>query len=190
MSSRALVSIAPSRHVDDPAVPGTGKPSSLRDPDGSGPPSPTAPARPVTEPASRPALVAPEGNGRPAGVEGGAFRLATPRARIGESDADTRTLATAVFVAGSARLAPGHRYGLAVRRSRLLVLGPIDLDPSAVVLDRAVAEIEARAVDGRLVMSEPRSRSGIVLAFMSVAGPTTADLAAQITEAARTAGPA
>jgi hypothetical protein len=144
------------------------------------------------------------GKGPAPRVEGGPYRLATPSTAIGGPNdgrgsetattsapgTDIQTLATAVYVAGTARLSPGTRYGLALGRSRLLVLGPIDLDPFAVVLDRAVAEIEVRAVEGRLVVSEPGSRSGLVLAFMSLAGTTAAELVAQITDAARTGRPA
>jgi len=98
-----------------------------------------------------------------------------------------RVLATAVFVTGSARLQPGHRYSLALRSARFLVLGPSDVDPSAVVLDRDVADIEIRTVEGRLIVNEPRSRSGLVLAFMSVAGASPTDLASTITHAAQAA---
>jgi hypothetical protein len=98
-----------------------------------------------------------------------------------------RVLATAVFVAGNARLEPGHRYGLALRSTRLQILGPTDMDPSTVVLDRPVADVEVREVEGRLIVSEPHGRSGLVLAFMSVAGATTADLTSTITDAARAA---
>lgn len=101
---------------------------------------------------------------------------------------EQRTLATAVFVAGSARLQPGLRYSLALRPGRFLVLGPTAVDPVAVVLDRAVAEIEVRSLDGRLILSEPNNRSGLVLAFMSVAGASTENLASMIADAARAAG--
>jgi hypothetical protein len=113
------------------------------------------------------------------------YHSASPARTGGDQPADAqRLLATAVFVAGSARLEPGRRYNLAIRSSRFLVLGPADLDPTAVVLDRDVADIEARSLDGRLVLSEPNSRSGLVLAFMGVAGPSTANLASMISEAA------
>jgi hypothetical protein len=98
-----------------------------------------------------------------------------------------RSIATAVFVVGSARLEPGRRYGLAIRSNRLLVLGPIDVDPWAVALDRPVDEVDARAVEGRLVISEPRSGSNLALAFMAVTGATTDGAAAEITQAARQA---
>lgn len=109
-------------------------------------------------------------------------------AKVDQPADEQRLLATAVFVAGSARLEPGHRYSLALRPGRLLVLGPTDVDPAAIVLDRDVAEIDVRSLDGRLILSEPNGRSGLVLAFMSVAGPSTEKLASTIAEAARAAG--
>jgi hypothetical protein len=112
---------------------------------------------------------------------------ATAPAKVDHQADGQRLLATAVFVAGNARLEPGHRYSLALRPGRLLVLGPTDVDPAAIVLDRDVAEIEVRSVDGRLILSEPNGRSGLVLAFMAVAGPSTENLASMIAEAARAA---
>lgn len=124
-----------------------------------------------------------EGNGSPGSV---GEQLATARATPSQPlDGAVRVLATAVFVAGGPRLVPGHRYGLAVRSSRLLVLGPTDVDPDVVVLDRAAADVEIRSVEGRLIVSEPRSGSGLVLAFMSVAGASPDDLASLVHEAAR-----
>ena len=109
------------------------------------------------------------------------------RANKSLPDSATKVLGTAVYVTGSAHLGPGRRYGLALHESRLQILGPTDIDPSAIVLDRPVAEIAASAFDGRLIISEPRSRSGLELAFMSVAGATTDDLARRICDAAREA---
>ncbi len=110
--------------------------------------------------------------------------LPAPRTARSETEEASRVIATAVFVAGSGRMDPGHRYSLALRPDRFLVLGPTDVDPQAVVIDRPVAGVEVRAVEGRLIVSEPRSGSGLVLAFMSVTGPGTADLAAMISQAA------
>ena len=97
----------------------------------------------------------------------------------------TRVLATAVHVTGSMHLEPGRRYSIAVHGSRLQILGPTDIDPSTIVLDRPLGEIDASAVGDRLIFSEPRSTSGLSLAFMSVAGSATDHLADMIREAAR-----
>src|SRR4029079_14242330 len=109
---------------------------------------------------------------------------ATARAKVDHQADEQRLLATAVFVAGNALLEPGHRYSLALRPGRLLVLGPTDVDPAAIMLDRDVAEIEVRSLDGRLILRERNGRSGLVLAFMAVAGPSTENLASTIAEAA------
>ncbi len=144
-------------------------------------PRPTSALPPA---APRPTLIHLR-NGSPAHTATPAVRASKPVGK-GEPDAiATRVLATAVYVTGSTRLESGRRYGIAVHGSRLQILGPTDLDPSAIVLDRPVGEIDASAVEGRLIVSEPRSRSGLVLAFMSVAGPATDDLADMIREAAR-----
>jgi hypothetical protein len=149
-------------------------------------PTPKTAATPAAAATSAPAAtatpVAPvvptrNGTARPAAVS-------APQARDRPGDG-LAVLATAVFVAGSSRLKPGHRYGLALESTRFLILGPTDVDPLAVVLDRAVADIDVQAVEGRLLVSEPRSGSGLALAFMSVAGATTGDLAARIANAAR-----
>jgi hypothetical protein len=159
------------------ATPATRSSISSRTPwsEGASVPTSSAPHE-VVEP--RRSIASPED--RPA-----AAAVVAPALPTGES---LRVMATAVFVAGGARLEPGHRYGLAVRSGRFLVLGPTDVDPLAVVVDRDVADVEVRIVEGRLVVSEPRGRSGFVLAFMSVAGASAADVASAITEAARPGG--
>jgi hypothetical protein len=101
---------------------------------------------------------------------------------------ETRVLATATYVTGTARLEPGQRYGIAIRGSRFLVVGPVDLDPKLVALDRPVADIQVSALEGRLVVSE-QVRLGVVLAFMSVVGAGLDDLAGAIRSAALDAEP-
>lgn len=160
-----------------------------------------APESPAAKPAAAPApSAAPQRQApqiqspQPASVRGESFVPASYHsgtsgpAKVDQPTDQQQLLATAVFVAGSARLEPGHRYSLALRPGRLLVLGPTDVDPAAVVVDRDVAEIDVRSLDGRLILSEPNGRSGLVLAFMSVAGPSTEKLASTIAEAARAAG--
>jgi hypothetical protein len=93
-------------------------------------------------------------------------------------------LATGVYVTGRTSLEPGRRYAIAFYGSRLRFLGPIDIDPAAVALDRMLADVSATAMDGRLIISEP-SKSNIVLAFMAIAGTTPDHLAAAIVRAAR-----
>jgi hypothetical protein len=143
-------------------------------------PTPTPASRPM---ATQPTVVAGQ-DGSLAPGWSPALR-ASKLVGSGGPDAATKVLATAVYVTGSARLESGRRYSIAVRGSRLQILGPTDIDPSAIVLDRPVGEVDSSAVEGRLIVSEPRGRSGLVLAFMSVAGPTTDHLAQMIRDAAR-----
>lgn len=101
---------------------------------------------------------------------------------------ETRVLATAVYVTGSASLEPGRRYTIAIHGSRLRFLGPVDMDPSAVALDHAVGDVDATAIEGRLIVSDAGGRSLLVLAFMAVAGATPDGLAQAIVDAARSSG--
>lgn len=96
-------------------------------------------------------------------------------------------LATAVYVAGSTTLQSGHRYAIGIRESRLQILGPTEVQPERVAFERLVAGVGARAVEGRLIIADG---SGLVLAFMAVAGRPTDDLAAIISEAGQRGGPA
>lgn len=140
-------------------------------------------------PAAEPSAVvgaAAQRSGSSASVDPSAAPRPSPLVR--PSNEALQVLATAIFVAGGAGLEPGHRYGLALRSNRFQVVGPIDVDPTAIVVDRAVADVEVRTVEGRLIVSEPANRSGLVLAFMSVAGPAPSELAAGINAAARAAG--
>lgn len=106
-------------------------------------------------------------------------------ARAGRTTWDeTIILATAVYLTGSASLKPGYRYAIATYGSRFRVLGPLDIDPTIVALDRPAQSIEASDVEGRLLVSESNGRSSMTIAFMSVAGPSTRDLAETIRRAA------
>lgn len=136
------------------------------------PATPFRPSEPVIRApttAASPAPIAPAKPPSPA---------LTGRIELGSA----RVLATAVYVTGNTTLESGHRYGIAIRDSRLQILGPTDIDPSQVALDRPIAGVDARSVEGRLILGNP---NGLVLAFMAVAGPATQDLAALIVEAAR-----
>lgn len=120
--------------------------------------------------------------GRPPASAGESDISATEPARTRSDAGSTRVLATAVYVTGSTNLESGRWYGIAIHDSRLQVLGPTDIDPSRVALDRPIAGMDARSVEGRLIVGDPH---GLVLAFMAVYGPATQDLAALIVEAAR-----
>ncbi len=116
-------------------------------------------------------------DGAPSVVVARSARPRPPEAT--ETGPATRVLATATYVTGTARLEPGRRYAIAIQEQRFQVLGPIDIDDKKVALERPVADIKVSAVEGRLVINE-QTRSGLVLAFMSVAGAGLEDLARTI----------
>jgi hypothetical protein len=97
------------------------------------------------------------------------------------------TLATAVFVAGTGPLEPGSRYAIALHDGKLQFLVPTDQGSPTLVLQRPVAGFEARAIEGRLLLNESQQPSGMVLAFMAVAGSGTEALADVVSQAARNA---
>lgn len=109
------------------------------------------------------------------------------RARTKRQTVDAAALATATYIAGTTDLEPGGRYVITIEKSRLRLLGPVDVDPLAVALDFDVADMDASVTGGRLLISQHRDGSGAVLAFMAVAGMTTDGLASTIVEAAREA---
>ena len=88
---------------------------------------------------------------------------------------------TAIYVTGNSSLEPGRRYGVALGEGRLRMLGPVDMEPSSIVLDREITGMEATTVNGRLMVSYPGSRGTTWLAFMSIAGLTPEQLAERIT---------
>jgi hypothetical protein len=92
-------------------------------------------------------------------------------------------LATAVYITGSTRLEAGRRYGIAIRGGRLLILGPTDIDAEATVLDHSLDDLDASAIEGRLIVSRADGRSDFVVVFMSVVGVGTETLAATIRSA-------
>jgi hypothetical protein len=108
-------------------------------------------------------------------------------AGTGSGVRDSHILATAIYVTGSTALESGQRYIIGIDGARLRFLGPVDIDPSAVALDLDVRRVDATALEGRVLITQPGSRSGSVHAFMSVAGTTPDGLAAAIVEAARSA---
>jgi capsular polysaccharide biosynthesis protein len=108
-------------------------------------------------------------------------------ARVEPAPPSVQQLGTAVYVTGSPSLEPGRRYILTIKGRQLQVLGPVDLDPALIALDRPLVDVHAIALDDRLVVTEPGSRSGLALAFMSIAGATTEGLATAIVKGARAA---
>jgi hypothetical protein len=118
-------------------------------------------------------------------VASGKARRSPPSDVSRDTAESTEVLATAIYVTGTARLEPGRRYNIALRGARLLILGPIDLDSATVALESPASGIEVRAIEGRLILSQPRNRAGFVVAFMSVAGAGPEGLADAIGAAAQ-----
>lgn len=112
----------------------------------------------------------------------------------GTTDPPTRvatTLASGIFITGNVGLVAGSRYTFQVEGDRFQVLGPVDVDPTKVAIERPMSGVDATAFEGRLVVSEPeRPSGGVVLAFMSLAGATpteVADAMVRLAEAERSA---
>ncbi|MGK2850807.1 MAG: hypothetical protein ACSLFN_07860 [Candidatus Limnocylindrales bacterium] len=99
------------------------------------------------------------------------------------------TLATGIFITGNVGLVAGNRYTIQVEGEHFQVLGPVDVDPTQIALERPLSEMDATAFEGRLVISEPgRQSSGVVLAFMSLAGGSpdgVADALVRLADAGR-----
>lgn len=92
-----------------------------------------------------------------------------------------RILASGVFVAGSVSLQIGSRYLIALDDDRLRVSGPADQDPTAVVFERPVREMDATGLNDRLILNQPSNfRGGSILAFISLAGGTPESVAEAI----------
>lgn len=105
-------------------------------------------------------------------------------------NAEARAIASGVYVTGSVGLSVGSRYDLRVDGSRLLVLGPVNLNPTTVALERDLVGMGASSEGDRLVISQARSgRAGLILVFMSLKGGTAESTAAEILRAAQAAEP-
>jgi hypothetical protein len=120
---------------------------------------------------------------------GGNSSLAAAEAEAVEqpdSEPANRVLASAVYVTGSRGLLAGSRYGIALAEGRLEILGPVDVDPSAVALTHGLNGIDATGLQGRLVITAGEGRRDrLALVFMSVAGGSAEGVADSIVAAAR-----
>jgi len=96
-------------------------------------------------------------------------------------------LASAVYVTGTRGLQAGSRYGIALIGSNLGILGPVDVDPSAIVVLRQLHGLDATGEQGQLIITADESvRSNFALVFMSLAGGTPERVAEIIAAAAST----
>ena len=97
-------------------------------------------------------------------------------------------LASAVYLTGSRGLQAGARYGIALMGPNLAILGPVDIDPSAVALTHHLRGLDATGIQGQLIISaaDP-SHDRFALVFMAVAGGSSEGIADVIAAAAAAA---
>jgi hypothetical protein len=98
-------------------------------------------------------------------------------------------LASAIYVTGSRGLLAGSRYGIGLLGDNLQILGPVDIDPLAIVLTHPLRGIDATGLQSRLIITAgERRRERLALVFMSVAGGTPEGVADAIVAAVADAG--
>jgi hypothetical protein len=88
---------------------------------------------------------------------------------------ETAILATAVFLTGSSACRPGMHYALAIRGDSLLVLGPLEVDPDVIAVERPLGSIAVTAYEEQLLIND--RRVGILtwsLAFRHLSGQSAA----------------
>ena len=108
---------------------------------------------------------------------------------LGEPLEGPRILASGVFVNGTVGLQIGSRYLIELADERLRVLGPADEDPSSVVFDRSVHEMDATGLNERLILNQrSNARGASILAFISLAGGTPEGVAEEVVQAALAVG--
>ncbi|MFL5725636.1 MAG: hypothetical protein ACJ765_13970 [Chloroflexota bacterium] len=94
-------------------------------------------------------------------------------------------LASAIYVTGTRGLQAGSRYGIALIGTNLGILGPVDVDPSAIVVLRALRGMDATGDGGQLIITADEGfRSRFAMVFMSLAGGTPERVAEIIAAAA------
>jgi hypothetical protein len=96
-----------------------------------------------------------------------------------ESDVEAaaQVLATAVYFGGTAGLAVGGRYVITRQGPMFRLLGPVDLDPTRVALERPLARLTAVAIGERLVITEgDTARVSLAIGMGALAGMTGPEL--------------
>lgn len=110
-----------------------------------------------------------------------------PESGAEATEARETILASAVYVTGTRGLQAGSRYGIALIGTNLGILGPVDVDPSAIVVLRQLRGLDATGEQGQLIITADESvRSKFALVFMSLAGGTPERVAEIIAAAAST----
>lgn len=140
----------------------------------------------TSTPAGRPPSAKAARSPGAADLERARARSTTPAG----TPSSSTTLASGIFITGNVGLTAGSRYTLEIEVDTFRILGPVDVDPSRVALERPLRGIDATAFEGRLIVNEPNGASGgVVLAFMSLAGGTPASIADAIVQRASGAAP-
>ena len=98
-----------------------------------------------------------------------------PASRGAHKTKEVAILATAVFLTGSSACRPGMHYALAIRGDSLLVLGPLEVDPDVIAVERPLGSIAVTAYEDQLLVND--RRVGILtwsLAFRHLSGQSAA----------------
>jgi hypothetical protein len=146
-----------------------------------------ASASPSVEPATDPVRRLKDSLGRSTQSLGAATaRVPAPAIHFGPSEEPRSiVLASAIYVTGSRGLQAGSRYGIALFGDDVRILGPVDVDPSAVVIRHSLRGIDATGLQGRLIITATDGRRDqLALVFMSVAGGSPEGVADAIVAAA------
>lgn len=135
-----------------------------------GPPRPELPAPPTRLPVGRSAWPSRAlRSDLPIDLRSGGARAHPPA--VSAFTGTGEVLATAVYFGGTARLVVGSRYLIVRKDAMLRMLGPVDRDPSEVVLERPLAGLTATVIGERLIITEgPSHRLSLELAIGGFAG--------------------
>jgi hypothetical protein len=104
-----------------------------------------------------------------------------------DPDLDSReiVLASAIYVTGSRGLQAGSRYGIALVGTNLAIMGPVDVDPSAIVVLRPLRGLDATGAQNQLIITaDDGFRGKFAMVFMALAGGTPERVAQIIVTAA------
>jgi len=94
-------------------------------------------------------------------------------------------LASAIYVTGTRGLQAGSRYGIALIGTNLGILGPVDVDPTAIVVLRPLHGLDATGAQGQLIItSDDGFLNRFAMVFMALAGGTPERVAEIIATAA------
>jgi hypothetical protein len=113
---------------------------------------------------------------RPEASDRGALGVSLSPYEAAEGDV-AEVLATAVYFGGTAGLAVGGRYVITRQGPLFRLLGPVDLDPNRVALERPLARLVAVAVGERLVITEgDGARVSLAIGMGALAGMSGPEL--------------